>query len=265
MPNVSVALGPIAVAVGRDPTFDWSGLTIGWTNAAFDPATVRLVEFVSPVANDPEKFAVSLLRDEVTTADVALYGWLDDGSAQTSVAVSELADRSPAIEPAQHLVEGRPWVLVFRDEASRILEVVSIEAQASITSETDEYEVVDGAGELVAGFNLAEAPVVALSADSAIDWINLKFGSDGAAFDAGRVGRLRVAPLSDELRVTAAPWAQLDAALNTGESTDVGAATKMELPPMLASAAPGDRFLVSLDCNACEPVLPGAVFVAERE
>ena len=261
--SVSVTFEPVAIPAGEDIRFDWSGLSADWLGEAFGVGDVARGEFISPAHAAPEAFALALVRDEVSASDVDLYGWFDVTEGATSVAVSEFADRSPAIDPSEHLAVGRPWLLVFRDSGERIRLIASVEPTEGQAGD-GVAEVTGGAGTLSASFDLADAPRLLLDPDAVLDWSHLATASDGAGFDAGRVQQIRAVALSEGL-AGAVPWAELDVALLSGETMETGTATTAELPDLVAGSEVGEAFVVSLDCVDCEPILPGAVFVLERE
>ncbi len=258
--SIEPSFTPLYVAAEYDAGFDWSGVTTDWLGRPFAAATETYgVEFIRGQDLSPEELALALVRDNLTQEMVQLYGWEVDNGPYGTARVSEFEDHTPAVKPS-HLVPGSPFLLVLRDVEESIRLAVVVEGSDSVTPSDENYLLADGMSTLVASAALDPAPVPLGDGDE-VDWHQLTVSSVGGPFDAGNVTFVGSAPLSSSGNT---PWNEVTSVLDGAESVPTGGEVRVDTPLPIASASPGDRFLVALDCDNCEPIFPTAMFIAER-
>jgi len=251
---------PLYVAAEYDAGFDWSGVTTDWLGRPFSATTETYgVEFIRAQDLSIEELALALVRDGLTQEMVQLYGWESDRGPYSSARVSEFEDRTPALKPT-HLTPGSPFLLVLRDVEDSIRLAVWVEGSEAVDRSDEAYDVVDGMSALAATAAL-EVPAVPIGDGDLVDWHQLTASSAGGRFDSANATFMASVPLAGGGSAT---WDELASLLDGADSVPTGGEVRVDAPLPIAAATPGDRFLVALDCDHCEPLFPAAMFIAER-
>lgn len=251
---------PLYVAAAYDAGFDWTAVTTDWLGRPFSAATETYgVEFIRAQDLSPEELALALVRDDLTQDMVELYGWELGNGPYSSARVSEFDDHTPALSPS-HLTPGDPFLLVLRDVHESVRLAVLVEGSESVASSRDDYLLVDGMGTLAVTAALDATPVPLGDGDQ-LDWHQLTASSAGGRFDSANATFMASVPLAGGGSAT---WDELASLLDGADSVPTGGEVRVDAPLPIAAATPGDRFLVALDCDHCEPLFPAAMFIAER-
>ncbi len=259
--SLTPSFTPLYVAAKADAVFEWSAVTTDWLGQPFDAASeTQTVEFILGSALSAEDLALALVRDNLTQEMVALYGWEVDHGPYQSAQVSEFEDHTPQVRPSD-LVPGQQFLLLLRDASDTIRLAILVEGSESISATGETYAITDGMSTLDASAALDAAPVLLGDGDQ-IDWHQLTASSTGGAFDSANVTFVASVSLAASGRMA---WSDLASTLASADSVPTGGEVKVDTPLPIASAAAGERFLVALDCDNCEPIFPTAIFIAERE
>lgn len=252
---------PLYVAAKADAVFEWSAVTTDWIGEPFNAAAeTQTVEFILGSALSAEDLALALVRDNLTQEMVALYGWEVDHGPYSSAQVSEFEDHTPQVRPSD-LVPGQQFLLLLRDASDAIRLAIVVEGSDSVTATGEPYAITDGMSALDASADLDATPVLLGDGDQ-IDWHELSVSSTGGTFDAANVTFVGSVPLAGS---GSTPWSEVASTLASADSVPTGGEVKVDTPLAIASASAGERFLVALDCDNCEPIFPTAIFIAERE
>jgi hypothetical protein len=259
--DLAPELSTIFLVAETDATLEWSGVTTDWLGQPFDADQETFaVEFLRSQRLGSIDLGLALVRDELTQDMVEVYGWEKGAGPYGAATVSEFEDHTPPVKPSE-LDPGKPWLLVLRDVNSTIRFVVEVDASTEVVAPEGAYPVTDGMSRLAATAPL-DVDALPIAPGAELDWHNLRSASDGANFDAARAQHVVTAPHPGG---DSASWSTLAASLAAGSSAATGGNTSVPAPPAIADASPGDRLLLALDCEDCEPIFPAALFVMERQ